>query len=328
MMPVNASVPEIIAHRGVPGLRLEHTAASHHLAAESGADYIEPDVVATQDGHLVVRHENEIGHTTDIADRPEFAARRTEKTIDGVTKTGWFSEDFTLTELKTLRCREALPDLRPANRVHDDQHQILTFDEYLDIADEHGVPIYVETKHPTHFLAHGLDLNAMVLEVLERRGRNTQESRDIIQSFEVTNLRQLRSQTPLRLVQLVGSRGAPADLVAAGDPRTFADLLADLDELATYADGIGPHKSLVIDPWPTPTDLVERAHAAGLLVHLWTMRDENHFLPTALREGDDPRDHGRAIEEYFPYFDAGVDALFTDFTPTAVEARRQWLART
>ena len=157
--------PLVIAHRGVPGLRLEHTRPSYDLAIDDGADYIEPDVVASRDGHLIVRHENEIGSTTDVADHPEFADRRTTKTVDGVEKDGWFTEDFTLDELKTLRATERIPDVRPANVDLYGTEEILTFDEVVAIAENgyrrRGSPvgIYVETKHPTYFQSVGLDLN-------------------------------------------------------------------------------------------------------------------------------------------------------------------------
>jgi len=334
--------PSVIAHRGVPGRRLEHTRPSYELAIELGADYIEPDVVATRDGHLVVRHENEIGHTTDVAERPEFANRRTVKVVDGVEKAGWFTEDFTLEEIKRLRVREPLADLRPQNVPLGGQEQVLTFDEVLAVAaaanalpGARTVGVYVETKHPTYFAGLGLDLDDLLVDALERADLNRGDASTpvVVQSMETANLRDLRSRTPHVLIQLIGSRGAPRDLVAAGDPRTYADLTssAELSALAEHVDGIGPHKSLVIaqdraDRLAGETGLVQRAHAAGLLVHIWTMRDENTFLPLDFRSGDDPAAHGDAAAEYLAFFDAGVDGVFSDYAATAVAARDRWLA--
>lgn len=309
--------PWIIGHRGVPGERLEHTAPSYLLAIEYGADFIEPDVVATRDGVLVVRHENEIGTTTDIADRPEFADRRTTKTVDGVELTGWFTEDLTLEEIKTLRTRERIADLRPGNAALDGSEPVMTFDEVLELSAAHGGhPVYVETKHPSHFLEHGLDLNALVLEALDRHGRNTTSSSDVIQSFETGNLQAIREHTPLPLVLLMEKDDAPVA------PHQLA-------EIAEYADGIGPHKQLVLQRDVDQrtigaTSLVADAHEVGLLVHPWTMRDENAFLPRELRAGGGRAAHGDAIAECLAYFDAGVDGLFSDFTRTAVLARERW----
>jgi glycerophosphoryl diester phosphodiesterase len=332
--------PLVIAHRGVCGLRLEHTQPSYDLAIDDGADYIEPDVVASSDGHLVVRHENEIGSTTDVADHPEFADRRTTKTVDGTSKDGWFTEDFTLEELKTLRAKERIPDVRPGNVELAGTEQILTFDEVVAIAEEgfvrRGTPvgIYVETKHPTYFRGVGLDLNDLLIDALDRLGLNHENAPVVIQSFESGNLQDLRRRSPLFLVQLMSPRGGPADFVASGDPRTYSDLMSaeGLDFVATYADAIGPFKNLVIalddgGDLGAPTGLVELAHAAGLDVHIWTMRDENAFLPANLRIGTEKADHGDMLQEYFAFLDAGVDGMFSDFTATAVRAREAWAAR-
>ncbi len=327
--------PVVIGHRGVPGERLEHTRPSYELAIAQGADYIEPDVVATRDGVLVVRHENEVGHTTDVASRPEFADRRTTKVIDGTPFAGWFTEDFTLSELKSLRCRERLPQLREQNLPLNDLEPILTFDEVLGIARsaDRMVGVYVETKHPSYFSERDLDLDDRLLDALERFGLNRPDADVpvVFQSSETRNLRGLRDRTPLPLVQLMDRAGAPWDLVAAGDPRTYADLESaeELVRIAEYADGIGPHKSQVIGRdrrhrLTGPTGLVERAHAAGLFVHIWTMRDENNFLPADYRVGTDEADHGDAESEYLAFLDAGVDGLFSDFTQTAVAARGRW----
>jgi glycerophosphoryl diester phosphodiesterase len=304
--------PILIAHRGFPGLRHEHSRSSYDLAIDSGADYIEPDVVATRDGHLVVRHDAEISKTTDVADHPEFADRKTTKTIDDNQLTGWFTEDFTLAEMKTLRTRERIPKVRPDNAALPGE-QVLTFDEVIMAAREgtarrgRPVGIYVETKHPSYFEGIGHDLNDLVIEALERHQLNRPEAPVIIQSFESSNLRDLRHRTELPLVRLVM-------------PRKKEDL-DDLDDVATFADIIGPHKDLVIPRDPDgrlaePTTLVDRAHSAGLGVHIWTMRDEPSFLPS----GASPH------EEYAAYFAAGIDGLFSDWTTTAVEARAAWLA--
>ncbi len=335
---MSASEPVVIAHRGVPGERLEHTRPSYLLGIEQGADYIEPDLVATKDGALVVRHENEIGGTTDVADRPEFAERRTTKFVDGIAITGWFAEDFTLAEIKTLRVRERLPALRPQNLPLAGTEQILTFDEVLDITEAENahrgpeaapVGVYVETKHPTYFRGIGLDLNDLLVEALQRRGLNHAEAPVVIQSMETANLRDLRARTPLPLIQLMELRGGPYDFVSTYDPRDYRALTApeQLAWIAEYANGIGPHKSLVIArdaEWNLvgETGLVADAHAAGLIVHVWTMRNENNFLPTNLRRGTDKADPGDAEAELLAFYAAGVDGVFSDFTQTAVAARR------
>jgi glycerophosphoryl diester phosphodiesterase len=304
--------PLLIAHRGFPALRHEHTRPSYDLAIDEGADYIEPDVVATMDGQLVVRHENEISGTTNVADRPEFADRKTTKTVDDRTLTGWFTEDFTLAELKTLRTRERIPDVRPRNTGIPGE-EILTFDEVVQIAAEgtnrrgSTVGIYVETKHPSYFAGIGLDLNDLLIDALERHSLNAEDAPVIVQSFESGNLRDFDERSPLFLVRLVS-------------PKQRAEL-DHLDDIASFADAIGPHKDLVIPRdkkgrLGKPTDLVSRAHTAGLDVHVWTMRDEPKFLPT----GCSPQ------QEYAAFFEAGIDGLFSDSTTTAVQARRQWQA--
>lgn len=335
--------PVIIAHRGVPESHLEHTRPSYRAAIELGADYIEPDVVATADGHLVVRHESEIGRTTDIAARPEFADRRITKVIDGKKLTGWFTEDLTLEEVLTLRTCERIPKLRPQNRALAGREQILTLDDVLQIhADENarrdaGAPalgVYVETKHPSHFLSLGFDLNALLLTALERFDLNGEGAPVIIQSMETGNLRRFAGDTALPRVQLLQRTGGPADLVAAGDDRSYGDLAMPegLDFIASYAHGVGPHKDHIFGRdsqghWTGPTNLVADAHDRGLLVHPWTLRSENHFLPAHLRRGSRADRHGDAHAEHLAFFDAGVDGVFTDVTATAVAARAQWWDR-
>lgn len=336
------SAPIVIAHRGVPGSRLEHTRPSYLLGIAEGADYIEPDIVATKDGVLVVRHENEIGGTTDVAAHPEFAHLRTTKFIDGVPITGWFTEDFTLAEIKTLRTMERLPQLRPQNLALSGIEPILTLDEVVDIADEENarrgpdaepVGLYIETKHPTYFRTIGVDLNALLLEVLERRGLNHAGAKVFVQSMETANLRALRPLTPLPLIQLMERKGAPYDLVATWDARDYVALTApaELARIAEYAQGIGPNKSLVIARAPDhtlldETGLVHDAHEAGLLVHIWTMRNENNFLPRQLRVGPDKAAPGDATAELLAFYAAGVDGVFSDFTRTAVAAREAHLS--
>ncbi len=335
--------PLIIAHRGVPETFLEHSRPSYLAGIRQGADFIEPDVIATKDGHLIVRHENEIGHTTDIAERPEFAALRTTKIVDGQELTGWFSEDLTLAELKRLRTKERIPELRPKNKRLAGVEQILTFEEVLEIQAEENakrgpnappIGVYVETKHPTYFAQAGFDLNAMLLAALERFDLNRSDAPIVIQSMETQNLRDIRNQTDLPLTQLLEWAGAPADFVAAGDQRTYKDLAqaAGLDFIAGYAQGVGAHKRHVIgrnkrQQWTGETSFVADAHARNLEVHVWTLRSENNFLPRDLRRGRKKSRHGRALAEHLAYLDAGVDGLFTDVTTTAVQARDRWVER-
>jgi glycerophosphoryl diester phosphodiesterase len=309
--------PIVIGHRGASGHRPEHTLASYKLAIELGADFIEPDLVSTRDGVLVARHENEISGTTDVADHPEFAARKTTKTIDGVSLTGWFTEDFSLAELKTLRARERLPDVRPGNTRYDGQFPIPTLEEVIRLAQveervhRRTIGIYPETKHPSHFASIGLPLEAALVRALHRHGYRGPSAAVFIQSFESANLEQLNRMTQLRLVRLVD---------------TDAHLLTHqgLRELARFADGVGVNKNLIAPRDQAgrllpPTDLVAEAHAAGLLVHPWTFRSENSFLPVDFQ--GDPR------AEYELFFELGVDGLFSDFPGEAVAARRAWLTK-
>jgi glycerophosphoryl diester phosphodiesterase len=331
----------VIGHRGASGYRPEHTLASYELAARMGADYIEPDLVSTKDGVLVARHENEISGTTDVASHPELADRRTTKVVDGTSVTGWFTEDLTLAELKTLRAKERLPLVRQENTIYDGRYEVPTLQEVLDLRAQlsrelhRQIGVYPETKHPTYFDGIGLSLEEPLLRSLRRNGLNRASAPVFVQSFETDNLQELRALGLLtRVVQLLGGSGAPYDLVAAGDPSTYADLATrrGLREVATYADGIGPDKQLVI-PWRadgtlgTPTRLVRNAHRAGLLVHPYTFRAENAYLPADYRVGTDPTAYGRAIDEQLAYLDAGVDGLFTDQPDIGVVARAEARAR-
>ncbi len=340
-----ALVTIIIGHRGASGYVPEHTLASYFLAIQQGADYIEPDLVSTRDGVLVARHENEISATTDVEAHLEYADRRTTRLIDGVSVTGWFTEDFTLAELKSLRVRERIAQLRPANARFDGQFDIPTLDEILDLV--HGcdvvrahsararhepsprrIGVYPETKHPSYFSGIGLALEAPLLACLGRHGYADRDAPVFIQSFESTNLKLLRTLTPLPLVQLVAASGAPFDWVAAGDPRNYAGMVTrrGLAQVAGYADAVGVEKTLVIPRTAegqlgSPTALVEDAHAEGLLVHAWTFRAENHFLPVAQRRGADPASLGDFAAELTPYLKAGLDGIFIDQPFLGVGAR-------
>ena len=314
----------VIAHRGASGERPEHTLEAYRLAIEQGADVIEPDVVSTRDGVLVARHENEISGTTDIASRAEFADRRTTKTIDGVEVTGWFTEDFDLDEIKTLRAVERLPDLRPQSAAYDGRFEVPTLDEVITLALEAGaergrpVGLYPETKHPTHFRRIGLPLEAPLVEALHGAGWTSRSDPVWIQSFEVGNLELLRGMTDLRLVQLAHPGGAPADR-----PETPYDAMMTPDGLATvatYADAVGVAAPFVLEDDLSSSSLVEDAHRAGLDVHVWTLRPENHFLPPALRRGNDPAAHGDLEAVVGALEAASVDGVFSDFPGLVLRA--------
>jgi glycerophosphoryl diester phosphodiesterase len=332
--------PLVIGHRGAAGYRPEHTLSSYELAARMGADFMEPDLVVTSDGVLICRHEPAIGGTTDVAQHPEFASRRTTKVLDGVPVNDWFTEDFTLAELKTLRAVERLPDVRQHNRLYDRRYEIPTFQEILDLRVrlsrelDREIGVYPETKHPTFFQAAGLALEPRLLAQLRRNGLNSAAAPVFVQSFEVTNLKQLR-QLGLRTaaVQLLSASGSPFDTVAAGHGPTYADLStpAGLRGIARYAQGIGPDKLQVIPlkadgMLGTPTALVTDAHRAGLVVHPYTFRAENTFLPVNLRTDTVPTDYGMAIDEQVTYLRAGLDGLFTDQADIGVVARAEFLA--
>jgi glycerophosphoryl diester phosphodiesterase len=295
----------VIAHRGASGERPEHTLESYRLAIEQGADYIEPDLVMTRDGVLIARHENEIGGTTDVANRPEFAARRRAQIIDGETMTGWFTEDFTLAEIKDLRARERLPALRPRNCAFDGRLSVPTFDEILQLVTETNrrrstgprIGVYPETKHPAHFAAIGLPQEQAVLAALDRFDYGREGSPVFIQSFDPNNLRQLRDMTHLPLVQLLEHE------------------LGDLHRIAEYADAIGIAKSLA-----TAKGIAD-AHSLDLTVHVWTFRAENEFLPADLKIGDAPAGHGNLDGEIERYLSRGIDGFFTDFPAIGVRVR-------
>ena len=329
------AAPLVIGHRGASGYRPEHTLASYALAARMGADYVEPDLVSTSDGVLVARHENEISATTDVAARPEFADRRTTKTIDGASLTGWFTEDFTLAELKTLRAKERIPEIRQRNTIYDGRYEIPTFEEVIDLTEslseelDREIGIYPETKHPTYFREIGLPLERPLVRTLRRDGLDDRRSKVFVQSFETRNLKRLDRRIDVPLVQLYRSKTSrPFDFTAAGDSRTYADLATrrGLRKVSEYADGVGPSRDYIVPRDQSgnslaPTSFVEDAHRAGLLVHPYTFRNENAFLPLELRSSAGPAAYGNAIAEYERFFDLGVDGLFSDNPDTAIEAR-------
>lgn len=321
----------VIGHRGASGHRPEHTLAAYEQAIVQCADYIEPDVVSTKDGVLVARHENEISGTTNVAARPEFADRKATKVIDGTQVTGWFTEDFTLAELRTLRAKERLPQTRPANTAFDGLYQVPTLDEVVDLArhsiscDGRQVGVYPETKHPSYFDAIGLSLEEPLVAALRADGLDRADAPVIVQSFEVSNLRELDGLTEVRLAQLVGNSGRPYDFTLAGDARTYRDLVtpAGLADIAGYADGIGVEKSVLIPRTPSgtlaaPAPVIADAHAAGLDVHGWTFRLENQFLPTEFRSSALPNEAGDLAGEIAVYLAAGMDGVFSDQPDVAV----------
>ena len=321
-MTLSAAAPIVIAHRGASGSRPEHTLAAYELAIAQGADFIEPDLVSTRDHVLVARHENEISGTTDVAAHPEFAARRATKTIDGEAKTGWFTEDFTLAELKTLRARERLPQLRPQNAAYDGQFEVPTFAEILALRAKHPrVGVYPETKHPSYFARIGLPLEPLLLDALARAGLTRRSDPVFIQSFEAGNLKVLRSRTDVSLIQLIDS-GTSADGVSYDAMVTPAGLA----EVARYADGIGPSKDRIVPrdaagKLLAASTLIADAHAAGLKVHPWTFRAENYFLPLDFRRGSDPAAAGDLAAELMLFYRLGVDGVFSDYPAAAVAAR-------
>ncbi|MFI0811622.1 glycerophosphodiester phosphodiesterase [Streptomyces echinatus] len=335
-------VPTIIGHRGASGYRPEHTFGSYELALDLGADVVEAgDLVPTKDGHLVCRHEPEIGGTTDVASHPEFAGRRTTKVLDGVPTTGWFTEDFTLAELKTLRAVERIPANRPHNTLYDGRWEIPTFEEVLKWQDEQTrkrgrqVWIYPETKHPTYFRKLGLGLEERVAKLLHKYGKDSRNSPVILQSFEPTSIQRLNRLVDNPLVVLLSSAGSrPYDFVEANDPRTVADLITPkgLREIAGYAQGIGPTLDLVIPKkadgtLAEPTTLVSDAHKVGLILHPYTMRNENPFLPAEYRKGTAADAYGDVFGAWRTYLATGIDGVFTDNADTGLLARADFLGR-
>ncbi len=330
--------PAVTGHRGASALRPEHTLAAYQKAIEDGADIIEPDMVITKDGVLVARHENDITGTTNVSTASQFASRKVTKNIDGIPVTGWFTEDFTLAELKTLRAKERIPANRPANTTFDGQFDVPTLQEVIDLVKKESearnkvIGIYPETKHPTYFKSIGLPLEKRLVDQLVASGYRGKAAAVFLQSFEVANLKELRSLTDMRIVQLIDNpknppapngapRNAPYDFVAAGSTRTYADLVtpAGLREIAGYADAVSPYKEVIIprtasNELGTPTSFVTDAKAAGLKVHTWTLRPENPFLPVSMRKPDvaSLSQRGDGVAEISAYLKAGIDGFFTD----------------
>ena len=355
---LNGDTPLVIGHRGASGYRPDHTLESYKLAIDMGADFIEPDLVATKDGELIARHEPNITGTTDVASHPEFASRKTTRVVDGVPETGWFATDFTLAEIKTLR---AIQPLAERDAQYNGKFSIPTLKEVLDLAKSEGtrvgrtIGVYPETKHPTYHVDAGLKLEDRLLAILATYGYTQKSSPVIIQSFEVSNLKYLRTKTQVRLVQLIDGDDValngqvtlaapydkPYDFAVVGDKRTFITMLtpAGLAEIKTYADGIGPWKPYLIsskgvdangdgkaddvnkdgvvderDRTMLPaTAVLKDAHAAGLVVHPFTFRNEAKRLASDF--------NGDPVAEYRLFFQLGVDGVFSDFTDTAVKAR-------
>ena len=318
--------PFIIGHRGASGYRPEHTLASYELAIQMGADYIEPDIVSTKDGVLIARHENDISETTDVGNVREFANRKTTKKIDEREVNGWFTEDFTLAEIKTLRAKERLPF---RNHFYDSQFEIPTLQEVIALAKQKSaqtgriIGIYPETKYPTYFKSIHLSLEKPLVAILEANGYINSDAPVFIQSFEIENLQQLNQITDLPLVQLLNEADKqPYDFVMKGDSRTYADLTSpkELAKIAEYAEALGPYKRLIIpiseDKRLKPaTSLINDAHAVGLKVHTWTFRKEDQYLA--------PDYNGNPQAEYEQFFKLGIDGVFSDFPDIAVTVRNR-----
>jgi glycerophosphoryl diester phosphodiesterase len=335
----HADAITIYGHRGAAGYRPEHTVGSYTLAARMGADYIEPDLVSTKDHVLVVRHEPAIGATTDVADHPEFAGRRATKVIDGITfANDWFTEDFTLAELKTLRAKERLPDIRQHNTLYNSRYQIMTFQEVIELRDRlsrelhRQVGLIPELKHSTYFRSIGLPLEEPFVATLRHNHLDNRGVKLTVQSFEVSNLKALNRVIPNPLVQLFDSPDLkPGDVLAANGSLTYGQMAtpAGLRDVANYADIASPSKAYIIPVQAdgtlgAPTSFVRDAHRAGLDVVAYTFRNENNFLPPALRIGTNPSDYGRAFDEYLAFFRTGLDGVFSDNSDTAIEARQEF----
>lgn len=319
----SSNVPLVIAHRGASGYRPEHTLSAYRTAIELGADGVEPDLVATSDGVLVIRHDNEISRTTDVAAHSEFAERRTTKTVDGIELTGWFTEDFTWEEICSLRAVEPLPHIRWESAAHDRTEPILRFEDLLRmLGDAPTVRLVAEIKHASYFAAIGIHLDVLFADALERAGWLGGD-RLIVESFELSFFEKIRARVRARFVYLIEARGTPAD-----DPTTpYAHTLTDegLSGLVGRVDGISVSKKLLLQTdgtgAVTSTDLVERAHAAGLLIYGWTLRAENRFLLAAHRDGNLPSAFGNWPVEFGLILASGIDGVFADHPDLALEAR-------
>ena len=333
--------PIVIAHRGASGYVPEHTLAAYSIAILQGADFIEPDVVITKDRQLIVRHDNVLNLTTDVADHPEFSNRRKTKKVDGDAFTGWFSEDFTLAEIKTLRAIERIPQLRSENEKFNGQFEILTLQEVIDflkIMEEftgRSIGIYPEIKHPTYFDHIQLSMEEPLVRILKENGYEAHKDRVYIQSFEVGNLKELNEMTVIPLVQLLGTWEQPYDVQAAGGTLTYAQMatFAGLSEISTYADVVAPEKYRFIIPKDRQNNLspaqttkfVQNAHSVGLKVHPYTFRAENYFLPTNFQRGQNSHSLGDSMAEMKAFFQTGIDGIFTDHPFIGVKARNTFI---
>jgi glycerophosphoryl diester phosphodiesterase len=359
----DARGPLVVGHRGAAGYLPDHTLAGYRLATRLGADYVEPDLVATKDGVLIARHEPNITSTTDVASHPEFAARRrTGVNIDGALEEGWFASDFTYAEIRTLRAVQPLPE---RSQRYNGRFRIPSFQQVIDLVKRQSkrqgrtIGIYPETKHPTYHKRIGLPLEERLVATLRRNGLDRRGAPVFIQSFEQSNLKQLNRMTKVPLIQLVDANDVnpdgtldytapfdrPYDWTVSGNPaltsRTFGYFAtnAGLDEIRTYADGISPWKRYIVSTKAVdsnhdgvvgdengdglvdeadrallpPTDLIQRAHARGLLVHTWTFRNEPRRLAADYRN--------IPVEEYLQFYELGIDGVFADFPDTAVTAR-------
>lgn len=325
----------VVGHRGASALRPEHTLASYQKAIDDGADFIEPDLVSTQDGVLVTRHENEIGGTTNVSTLSQFADRKTTKNIDGKDLTGWFTEDFTLSELQQLKARERIPEFRPANTAYNDLYPVPTLEQVIELAEAHYkktgkiIGLYIETKHPTYFKNQKLAMEDTLLKTLAKYEYTRDIAPVYLQSFEVQNLKDLKNELDrhktikhAQIIQLYDAKTSqPADFVESGETKTYADLATaqGLKDVAKYANGVGPSKGYILnfndDGSVQTTSFISDAHTAGLKVHPYTFRPENNYLPTPLKCSQDKpaeRCPSGALKEFEAYFKAGVDGVFTD----------------
>lgn len=325
----------VVGHRGASALRPEHTLASYQKAIDDGADFIEPDLVSTKDGVLVTRHENEIGGTTNVSTLSQFADRKTTKNIDGKDLTGWFTEDFTLSELQQLKARERIPEFRPANTAYNDLYPVPTLEQVIELAEANYkktgkiIGLYIETKHPTYFKNQKLAMEDTLLKTLAKYEYTRDIAPVYLQSFEVSNLKYLKDQLDLhktikhaQIIQLYDAKTSqPADFVESGETKTYADLATaeGLKDVAKYANGVGPSKGYILNfndkGSVQTTSFITDAHTAGLKVHPYTFRPENNYLPTPLKCSQDKpaeRCPSGALKEFEAYFKAGVDGVFTD----------------
>lgn len=307
----------VVAHRGASGDRPEHTLAAYELAIDQGADSIELDLVVTKDLVLIARHENELSDTTDVASREEFEDRRREKTIDGQRVAGWFAEDFTLEEIRTLRARERYPTIRQTNVLFNDLYQVPTFGEIIKLVRakeaEAGrkIGLYPELKHPNFLLQEaGIDVVDLLVSQLRQEGLDGPDARVIIQSFEIGPLQRLNRMVDVQLAQLVKPGEGPADEPAMQYEEMTTP--SGLAEVAQYADILAADMRMLFGPEGVPLDLVKDAHAAGLKVHAWTLRKENAFLPPMLRRGQGERGTGDVGGMVNILKANGIEGIFTD----------------